>query len=107
MLQTKGDLVITRRMGWAPAILMGFLLAGGVASGHGLKESDIVIGDAEERELGAKMAAQIRADKHILADRAITDYVNRTGQNIVRLSDRPEISYHFLVIQDSTPSAFA
>ena len=107
MLQTKGDLVIARRMGWAPAILIGLLVAGGVAAGGGLKKSDIVIGDAEERELGAKMAAQIRAEKRILADRVITDYVNRTGQNIVRLSDRPEIPFHFLVIQDSTPSAFA
>lgn len=94
-------------MGWAPAVLAGLLLAGGVAAGHGLKKSDIVIGDAEERDIGAKMAAQIRAEKRILADRTITDYVSRVGQNIVRLSDRPEVSFHFLVVQDSTPMAYA
>jgi len=99
--------VITRRMGWASAVALGLLLVGSASAGHGLKKSDIVIGDAEERDIGAKMAAQIRAEKRILADRAITDYVSRTGQNIVRLSDRPEISYHFLVVQDSAPMAFA
>jgi predicted Zn-dependent protease len=94
-------------MGWATAVVLGLIVAGGSAAGHGLKKSDIVIGDAEERDIGAKMAAQIRAEKRIVADKTLTDYVGRTGQNIVRLSDRPEIAYHFLVVQDSAPNAFA
>ena len=76
--------MITRRMGWASAVVLGLLVVGSASAGHGLKKSDIVIGDAEERDIGAKMAAQVRAEKRILADRAITDYVSRTGQNIVR-----------------------
>jgi len=99
--------VITRRMGWALAILLGLLVAGSASAKLGQKKSSIVIGETEERDIGAKMAAQIRAERRILADKTITDYVSRTGQNIVRLSDRPEISYHFVVLQDSTPSAFA
>ncbi|HMI32234.1 MAG TPA: M48 family metallopeptidase, partial [Candidatus Limnocylindrales bacterium] len=60
-----------------------------------------------ERDIGAKMAAQIRADKKIYSNRVVTDYVNRTGQNIARLSDRPGIPYQFTVIEDKTVNAFA
>ncbi len=94
------------RRGWGLALLVGLLVAGSAAAGHGGKKA-ILIGETEERDIGAKMAAWIRAEKHILADRTITDYVNRTGQHIARLSDRPDIVYHFAVIQDKAPNAFS
>ncbi len=94
------------RRGWGLALALGLLVAGSAAAGHGGKKA-IVIGEAEERDIGAKMAARIRAGEQILADRTVTDYVNRTGQHIARLSDRPDITYHFVVIQDKAPNAFA
>jgi predicted Zn-dependent protease len=93
------------KRGWGPVLALGLLLAGSAAAGHGKKA--ILIGEAEEREIGARMAARIRSAKSVLADRSITDYVNRTGQHIARLSDRPDIVYRFAVIQDKAPTAFA
>jgi predicted Zn-dependent protease len=42
-----------------------------------------------------------------VVDKALADYVSRTGQNIARLSDRPDIAYRFAVIEDKAPNAFA
>jgi len=80
---------------------------GCATTGPGGKKSVILIGETEERDIGAKMAAQIRAEKRIFPDRTVGDYVNRTGQHIARLSDRPGIPYQFTVIEDKTPNAFA
>jgi predicted Zn-dependent protease len=99
--------VIRRRGGWGLALLLVLLVVGSATARAGGKKSDIVIGDTEERDIGAKLAARIRAEKRIVPDKAIVDYVSRTGQNIARLSDRPEILYHFAVIEDKTPNAFA
>jgi predicted Zn-dependent protease len=88
-------------------LVLGLVLCGCATTGPEGKKSVILIGESEERDIGAKMAAQIRAEKKIYADRVVTDYVNRTGQNIARLSDRTDIPYHFAVIEDRTLNAFA
>jgi len=88
-------------------LLLGVLVAGCTTTGPGGKKSVILIGETEERDIGAKMAAQIRTEKKIFQDRTVTDYVNRTGQRIARLSDRPNLPYQFTVIEDKTPNAFA
>jgi predicted Zn-dependent protease len=87
--------------------LLGLLVAGSASAKLGQRKSSIVIGETEEREIGAKMAAQIRAGKQTVADKALADYVSRTGQNVARLSDRPDMTCRFAVIEDKTPQAFA
>src|SRR5437867_1738563 len=89
------------------AIALGLAMAGCATTGPGGKKSVILIGETEERDIGAKMAAQIRTEKRILSDRIVTDYVNRTGQHIARLSDRPDIPYQFSVIESKDVNAFA
>jgi predicted Zn-dependent protease len=88
-------------------LVLGLVLLGCATTGPEGKKSVILIGESEERDIGAKMAAQVRAEKRIYTDRVVTDYVNRTGQNIARLSDRSDIPYQFTVIEDKTMNAFA
>ena len=88
-------------------LVLGLVFAGCATTGPGGKKSVILIGETEERDIGAKMAAQIKAEKKVYADRVVTDYVNRTGQHIARLSDRPGITYQFVVLEDKTLNAFA
>ncbi len=102
----KGEFV-SRWRGWSFALALSLLVPGCATTGPGGKKSVILIGESEERAIGAKMAAQIRAEKKIFSDRVVSDYVNRTGQRIARLSDRPDIPYQFTVIEDKTPNAFA
>jgi predicted Zn-dependent protease len=89
------------------SLVLGPVALGCATTGPGGKKSVILIGETEERDIGAKMAAQIRAEKKVYSDRVVMDYVNRTGQNIARLSDRPGIPYHFTIIEDKTVNAFA
>jgi len=98
---------MSRRTGMWVLMLVGLFAAGCTTTGPGGKKSVILIGEAEERDIGAKMNAQIRTEKKIFADRTVTDYVNRTGQKIARLSDRPDLPYQFTVIEEKTPNAFA
>jgi len=99
--------VNVRRTAVAVLVLAGLFVGGCATTGPGGKKSVILIGDSEERDIGVKMDAQIRTEKKIYGDRTVTDYVNRTGQKIARLSDRPDVAYHFAVIEDKTPNAFA
>jgi len=103
----KGGTVTSIRIFCCAAIALGLAAGGCATTGPGGKKSVILIGETEERDIGAKMAAQIRAENRILTDRTVTDYVNRTGQNIARLSDRPEIPYQFTVIESKELNAFA
>ena len=98
---------MSRRTGMWVVMLVGLFAAGCMTTGPGGKKSVILIGETEERDIGAKMNAQIRTEKKIYTDRIVTDYVNRTGQKVARLSDRPDIPYQFTVIEDKTPNAFA
>ncbi len=98
---------MTRRGWWGLAVLLGLLIAGSAGARLGEKKGAIQIGETEERDIGAKIAARIRAEKRIVADKVLSNYVSRTGQNIARLSDRPDITYRFAVIEDKTPNAFA
>src|SRR2546422_5731200 len=77
----KGDLVISRRGGWGLALLLALLVMGSATARAGAKKG-AVIGETEERDIGAKMAAQIRAEKRIVTDKTIVEYVKPTGQNI-------------------------
>ena len=99
--------MISIRIVCGAAIALGLAMAGCATTGPGGKKSVILIGETEERDIGAKMAAQVRAEKRILSDRVVTDYVNRTGQHIARLSDRPGIPYQFSVIESKDVNAFA
>ena len=106
-----------RLRGWVrrmmPAVVAALALAavvfpsGCATTGPGGKKSLILIGDSEERSLGAKMAAQVQAENTFVTDPVIADYVNRLGQRIVRLSDRPDIPYQFKVIESKQVNAFA
>src|SRR5258705_7785844 len=88
------------------AIALGLAMAGCATTGPGGKKSVILIGETEERDIGSKMAAQIRTEKRILSDRILTDYLNRTGQHIARLADRPHIPYQVSVIESKDVDPF-
>ena len=88
-------------------LVVGLVFGGCSTTGPGGKKSVILIGETEERDIGAKMAAQIRAEKKFYTDPVVNDYVNRTGQHIARLSDRPDLPYKFAIIEDKTLNAFA
>src|SRR2546425_7816322 len=103
----KGDLVNSWKRVFGVLLVLGLVLPSCATTGPGGKKSVVLIGETEERDIGAKMAAQVRAEKRIYSDPAVNDYVNRTGQHIATLSDRPHLPYRLTVVEDKSLNAFA
>ncbi len=60
----------------------------------------------KEIALGRQMAEQVEKESHLLEDLAITEYVNRLSQNLVRSSDT-RVPFSIKVIDSSEINAFA
>lgn len=64
--------------------------------------SDIV----EEIRFGRAVAARIIGRFGLYEDAQIMKYVNLVGQTVVRGANRPEIEFHFAVLNEEEPMAF-
>ena len=67
------------------------------------------ISDKQEVELGSEINQELikSGQAKIYSNRAITDYVNRIGQELAKKSDRSDIPYTFQVVDDKAVNAFA
>jgi len=62
----------------------------------------------QEVALGGKSYQQaLQQMGGLYPDRELNSYVNRVGQRLARTSHRPELTYQFKVVNDSSPNAFA
>jgi predicted Zn-dependent protease len=72
------------------------------------KNEIILISSAEEVQIGRGMSENIiKKDYRPLNDAARQLFVNRVGQRVARVSDRKEIIYRFMVLDDPDFNAFA
>ena len=63
--------------------------------------------DKEEMALGAKENAQVLAKFGVYRNKDLQEYVNKVGQRIAKVCDRPELTYHFTIIDSPMVNAFA
>lgn len=63
--------------------------------------------DKAEMKLGAEENARILAKFGVYRDKDLQEYVNRVGQRIARVCDRPNLTYHFTIIDSPMVNAFA
>jgi len=79
------------------------------AANPATKKHDFVLMSEEyELELGLKLAAQYNAQLPLLDEKdPLSVYVNEIGQRVAKVADRPELFYHFRVVDDATINAFA
>jgi len=71
------------------------------------KRELMLVSEQQEIELGAQTDEQIAATYGIYDNPALTGYVDRLGQNMARLTHRPNLQYHFKVLDTSVINAFA
>jgi beta-barrel assembly-enhancing protease len=108
-------LALTRRL--QTGILIGLLAA--VAPGWaGKKDDPGQIGDRnvgrcvnffsveKEIALGRQLAQEVSREAKMSQDAVLGEFVNRTGQNLVRNSDA-KVPFTFQVLEDDAPNAFA
>lgn len=74
----------------------------------GLGSESWLISEQKEIQMGAEFHQQLLAQMpEYTADRRVTDYVQALGAAIVPVSDRPDLAYHFTVVQSDEINAFA
>jgi predicted Zn-dependent protease len=66
------------------------------------------IGLEEEKAIGGSLALQVfHKFGGMYKNAALQNYVNLVGKSLAEVSDRPEIDYHFAVLNTDHPNAFA
>ncbi len=71
------------------------------------KQDFVLMSEADELNLGKKYHQQIIQTMKPYKNQALDEYVNRVGQRIGKVSHRPELDYHFTVVDDAGVNAFA
>jgi len=65
------------------------------------------ISEQREQEIGDELALQINERTPLVTDPALNRYVNRLGLLIARHSGRPNLHYHFYIVNSDVVNAFA
>jgi predicted Zn-dependent protease len=63
--------------------------------------------EAREKALGAQIAANLNTRLPLVQDVPLELYVNDLGQMLARHSERPDLQYHFYIIDTDAVNAFA
>jgi predicted Zn-dependent protease len=63
--------------------------------------------EAHDRKAGEQAAEDVAAEMGILEAPELTRYVERVGQRVVRAAPRGDFEYHFQIVDQDVPNAFA
>lgn len=88
-------------------LVFGLLLTSCATTGPGGQKSLILISDEQEVGIGKSVDAEVRKQYKPLPDSAWQAYLAEVGEKIVKVCDRPNLEYHFTVIESDQINAFA
>jgi predicted Zn-dependent protease len=71
------------------------------------KRQIVLVSEAEEISLGQKSDPQVRQEYGVAAGSRLQDYVEGLGHKLVRVSHRPNLEWHFTVVDSPVVNAFA
>jgi len=89
--------------------LVALLTLSACATNPVSKNQDFVLmSEKQELALGQRYAAEVAKQMPLMpTDDPLVKYVDKVGQRVAEVSDRPELFYHFNVVDDTTINAFA
>lgn len=67
----------------------------------------VTMTEAQEISMGRSADAEVRKQYHVYDSPELQDYVNQVGQKLAHNSHRPNLSYHFTVLDSTEVNAFA
>jgi len=94
----------------ASLLLLVALAMGGCGTNPVTKKSELSwMSEQQEIRLGSQQYLQNQqsAGGKFILDPQLTAYVSEVGQKLVKVSDRPNLPFEFVVINDSVPNAWA
>ena len=68
---------------------------------------DVQVTDQEEQQLGEAVSKKIRVRYGVVQDAAVHKYVSLVGTILAESGSRPNLSYHFMVLDTDGVNAFA
>jgi predicted Zn-dependent protease len=92
---------------FAIAVLIATFTAGCVRNPATHKVHARLLSPEAERKIGEETKKQILEQYRVLESTTVSAYVDRVGQKIARLSDRPTVDYEFTVLDNDLVNAFA
>lgn len=91
-------------------LLLAVLVIAGCATNPVTKKNELAfVSEQQEISIGTQQyqPSQQQAGGKFMLDPALTAYVNEVGRKLVKVSDRPNLPFEFVVINDSVPNAWA
>jgi predicted Zn-dependent protease len=67
----------------------------------------VMMTEAQEVSMGRRVDAQVRQQYKVFPSRTLQDYVDSVGQKVATKSHRPNLKYHFTVVDSPEINAFA
>ncbi|HET7833211.1 MAG TPA: M48 family metalloprotease [Gallionella sp.] len=67
----------------------------------------VMMSESQEVAIGRQYDAQIKKEYRVYESKALNDYVNSVGQRLARSSHRPNLQYHFIVLDSPEINAFS
>ncbi|MCF8152401.1 MAG: M48 family metalloprotease [Sulfuritalea sp.] len=86
------------------------LVTSGCATNPVTKKSELrLVSEQQEIRMGKEqyVPSQQSAGGQFILDPALTAYISQVGQKLVKVSDRPNLPFEFVIINDSVPNAWA
>ena len=66
-----------------------------------------LMSEDQEIQIGQEQDVQVRKEMGVYSDRAIQQYVNDVGLKLAQVSERPNLPWHFTVVDVPAINAFA
>ncbi|NCN22765.1 MAG: M48 family metalloprotease, partial [Gallionella sp.] len=67
----------------------------------------VMMSESQEIAIGRQSDEQVKKQYPVYGSKALQDYVNSVGQSIAKHSHRPNLQYHFTVLDTPDINAFA
>src|SRR5438874_2122867 len=71
------------------------------------KRQIVLVSESQEIALGQQSDPQVRQEYGVADKQALQDYIAAMGRRLVRVSHRPNLEWHFIVVDSPVVNAFA
>jgi predicted Zn-dependent protease len=93
---------------WRMCGAIGMLALAACATNPATGKKELsLMSEAQQIQIGREMDAQVRREMGVYEDAALQQYVERTGLRLARVSERPNLPWHFTVVDVPAVNAFA
>ncbi len=89
------------------AVFFSLTLAGCAQNPVSGKQDFVMMSEAQEISLGRSADLDVRKQYKVYDNPALQNYVNEVGQQVAKRSHRPNLQYHFTVLDSPEINAFA